>query len=394
MNRIKMAVWGINDAIWWVIRNSINPEKAEVVLFIDSDEKKQGVCYENIPIVAPSKGLFVGLDIDVCLITALSAYENIRKLLLTWGIETERIQPFITDEICKYSLGALDEIDRNFMNEVYFEPLKSDKLVDEYQRNYAIYLSSRYHGNADWVNQGSLISHACGGIVDGRQIAGSNSKEAFDYTVKSKFCLMECDVLCMKNGELILGHNLWRFYEAREIKYTIMTVKDLLKELTKHREIYCLMDVKWEPYDVDTPIIDYDRYRFVIGEIENLLSDITADEKERANLKSRIVMEVYDKETIKMAYQNNFHMFFTQYRNPDWMNYLNIVNLCCQYGIDAVGIDVENVDERLINFCKLKGIKIFAYSTNSIEVYARLRKAGIQGVFTDYLRPTNVKYMC
>lgn len=388
MNRIRIAVWGINDAIWRVIRNSIDPGKAEVVLFIDSNEEKQGICYENIPIMAPSKELFDGKNIDICLIAALSAYENIRKMLLAWGIATEKIQPFITDEICKYSLGTLEEIDKNFIKEVYFEPSKSERLVHKYQKDYAIYLGSQYHRNTDWINKGTLISHACGGIVDGRKVSGSNSKEAFEYTVKSKFCLMECDVLCIKNGDLVLGHNLWRFYEAREIKYTVMMLKDLLKELNEHREIYCLMDVKWEPYDVDMPIIDHDKYRFVIGGIENLLSDVVADEKEREDLKSRIVMEVYDEETIKMAYQNDFQMFFTQYRNPDWMDYLNIVNLCCQYGIGAVG--VGSIDERFIKICQNKGIEIFFYSTNDIELYSELRKQEVAGVFTDYLRPADI----
>ncbi len=390
MSRIKMAVWGINDAIWHVIKNAINPEKAEVILFLDSNEEKQGIYYENIPVMAPSRELLDREDIDVYLITALSAYENIRKTLLMWGREAEKIQPFITDEICKYSLGTLDEVDRSFIKDAYFDSVKSENLVNRYREKYALYLQSQYTGNADWVNHGTLISHGCGGIVDGRKVMCSNSKEAFDYTVKSKFRLMECDVLRMRNGELVLGHDLWRFYEAQEIKYTIMTLEDLLSGLNKHREISCLVDVKWEPYDDDKPVIDYDRYRSVIEGIDKMLSCIVKDEKERANLKSRIVMEAYDEETIKLANKSNYNMFFTQYRNPDWMNYLSVANLCCQYGIGAVGIEANNVDERLIKICRKKGIKVFAYSTDCIEVYSRLRKMGITGVFTNYLRPLDI----
>lgn len=354
MSRIKLAVWGINDAIWHVIKNKIDPGKAEVLLFLDSNKEKQGIYYENIPIMEPSRELLEGEDIDVYLIAALSAYENIRKTLLMWGREAEKIQPLITDEICKYSLGTLDEVDKNFIREVYFDPGKSENLVNIYTEEYALYLQSQYTGNADWVNHGTLISHGCGGIVDGKKIRCSNSKEAFDYTVKSKFRLMECDVLRMRNGELVLGHDLWRFYEAQEMKYTIMTLEDLLRGLNKHGEISCLVDVKWEPYDEDVPVINYDNYRFVIEGIEEMLSSIAKDEKERANLKSRIIMEAYDEETIKLANKSNYYMFFTQYRNPEQMNYLNIVNLCCQYGIGAIGISSDNVDERLIKICQKK----------------------------------------
>lgn len=383
MDKIKLAFWGINDAIWQVIKNSIDPERTEVVLFIDSNEGKRGIYYENIPIIAPVKELLDKESVDVYLIAALSAYESIRRQLIEWGRAAEQIQPFITDDICKYCLGTLDEIERNFIKEAYFEPEKIEKLVDRYREKYSVYRESQYHGDADWVNRGTLISHACGGIVDGRKVMYTNSREAFAYTVKSKFRLMECDVMCMKNGELVLGHDLWRLYEAQEKGYTIMALEDLLRGLYEYEEISCLLDVKWDTYE---------DYKNVINGIEKMISCITNDEKKKADLKSRIVMEVYDEETIKLANQSNFHMFFTQYRNPERMDYLNVANLCCQYGIGAVGVSVitDIVDERLIKVLQKKGIRLFVFSTDSIEEYAKLRKQGVAGVFTNYLRPMEI----
>lgn len=381
MDRTKLAIWGINDIIWNVIKNTIDPETAEVVLFIDSSLEKQGIYFENIPIVAPSMEMLGRENVDVYLITALSAYENIRKTLLSWGEKSEKIQPFITDEICKYNLGALDEVDKGFIKEAYFEPEKREDLVKKYRDNYIQYSQSIYTGNADWINQGTLISHACGGIVEDRKVTYSNSKEAFDYTAKSKFRLMECDVRRTKNNELVLGHDFHRLYEAREKQYTTMSLEELLRGLNKYKALHCLIDVQWDIYD---------DYKAVITGIDRILLFITKDEKERANLRSRIVMEVYDEETIKLANQNNFNMFFTQYRNPNKMDYLSIANLCCKYGIGAVGIGVNNVDERQIRICSKKGIKIFVFSTDSIEEYSRLRKMGIAGIFTNYLRPMDI----
>lgn len=381
MDKIKLAVWGINNAIWNVIKKSIDMGKTEVVLFIDGDEEKQGIYYENIPVIAPLRELLDRVEVDVYLIAALSAYESIRRQLMEWGRAAEQIQPFITNDICKYCLGTLDEIERNFIKEAYFEPEKIEKLVDRYREKYPVYRESQYHGEADWVNLGTLISHACGGIVDGRKVMYSNSKEAFAYTVKSKFRLMECDVMRMKNGELVCGHDLWRLYEAQEKGYTIMALENLLRRLYEYGEISCLLDVKWDTYE---------DYKDVINGIEKMISCMTKEEKERVDLKSRIVMEVYDEETIKLAKQSDFQMAFTQYRNPEWMDYLGIVNLCCQYGIGAVIVELDhnnNVDKRLIDICRKKGIKVFVYPTNCLGEYSRLRKLGVAGVMTDYLRP-------
>lgn len=387
MDRIKLAVWGINNAIWNVIKKSIDMGKTEIVLFIDGDEEKQGIYYENIPVIAPLRELLDRVEVDVYLIAALSAYESIRRQLMEWGRTAEQIQPFITNDICKYCLGTLDEIERNFIKEAYFEPEKIEKLVDRYREKYPVYRKNQYQGDAAWVNRGTLISHACGGIVDGRKVMYTNSKEAFAYTVKSKFRLMECDVMRMKNGQLILGHDFWMFYDTEEKGYTVMSMEDLLKGLHKYSEITCLVDVKWWQ---DTYMDYRDVYKEVMNGIERMISCIAKEEKERADLKSRIVMEVYDEETIKLAKQGDFQMAFTQYRNPEWMDYLGIVNLCCQYGIGAVIVELDhnnNVDKRLIDICRKKGIKVFVYPTNCLGEYSRLRKLGVAGVMTDYLRP-------
>lgn len=377
MKKTRVAVWGITDEIWKVISCEIDFRQVEIVLFIDSDEMKQGICFENIPITAPTIEQFCKYRIDIYLVAALSAYEGIKEKLIHMGVSKERIQPFVTEDISKYCLGMLDDLDMDFLKKAYFEPSKMIELVTHYKEKYAAHLQRKFDktGISDWYDKGTLISHACGGVVDGNKMMYTNSGEAFAYTIRSKFKLMECDVLQLNDGELVLGHTYAELNEMQK-RYTVLTLKDFMAELEKHEEISCLFDVKWDGYD---------DYRYVVNEIENMIETIGKDKESKAALKSQIVMEVYDEETIKLAKEKNFKMFFTLYKTLMVKKYLDIVDLCCRYDIGAIG--VWYCDERLIKMCRNAGIKVFIYSTDSLNEYTQWRKAGISGVFTNYLRP-------
>ena len=46
--------------------------------------------------------------------------------------------------------------------------------------------------------------------------------------------------------------------------------------------------------------------------------------------------------------------------------------------------------KKFLNILTDKNIKIFVFSTDSIEEYSRLRKMGVSGVFTNYLFESNI----
>lgn len=100
-------------------------------------------------------------------------------------------------------------------------------------------------------------------------------------------------------------------------------------------------------------------------------------------------MEVYNEETIEIAYKRGFKMFFTQYRNPDADYHMKIVNLCSEYGINVVGIGVGTLlykdTGKFLNIITSKNIRVFVFSTDILEEVAKLKQMGVHGVFTNYL---------
>lgn len=379
MNKMRIAVFGINDNIFGILKREINPRNAEIVLFFDNDETKQGICYANIPIMAPSMQLFEDYLIDYILVAALSAYETAKEQLVGLGIPKDKIQVFVAENIQMFCVGSISNIDRALIRHIYFEPQKILDIVAGYEEIYTDYSLIPAYGEVDeWFNKSRLISHACGGVVNGRESMYSNSKEAFQYSIAKKFKLMECDLVQMYNGELLLAHDYERLYEAEQGQYSILTAEELLRLLKEHKEISCLVDVKWK---------DYDEYAFLVNEIDRLIERIADNGNEKEMLKKQIVMEAYDEETIKVAKKNNFDIIFTQYRNPERNCFMNTASLCYKYGVKAIAMPVEMclLMSKFIRIITDKNIKIFAFSTDSIEEYSTLRKMNVTGVFTNYL---------
>ncbi|MGH8541341.1 MAG: glycerophosphodiester phosphodiesterase [Stenotrophobium sp.] len=55
-----------------------------------------------------------------------------------------------------------------------------------------------------------------------------------------------------------------------------------------------------------------------------------------------------------------------------------------ELGAATLNIDDEFVDERLLADAHARGLKVFVYTVNQAEEIARMKKLGVDGVFTDY----------
>ncbi|MBD5503039.1 MAG: hypothetical protein HDR09_04595 [Lachnospiraceae bacterium] len=380
MNKIKIAVFGISDVILRAIKSAVDPSRAEMVVFFDNDKIKQEVDYEDIPVLAPSREIISDYSIEYIIVTALSAYEDIRMQLMDLGISKDIIQVFVADELREYCIGSIDDINIDLVKNIYFEPQKRMDIITEYKEIYNQYATAlKYEEEEDaWFNKSHFISHACGGIVNGKRMMYSNSKEAFQYSMEKGFRLIECDIMRMDNNELVLAHDYERFYDAEHDEYTMMAVDELLMLLQKYEMVSCLIDVKWNSHD---------DYAFLVDEINKKIRKLTNSDSEMGLLKKKIIMEVYDEETIKIAKSNEFEMIFTQYRNKKWKCFMDTVNLCHKYDVKVVAMSVEAAlqMEKFVKIITDKGIKIFVYSVDNIDEYSAIRKMNIAGVFTNYL---------
>lgn len=373
-NRLKVVIWGASDGIWNNLQSNINPLAVSIVAFIDKNLDKQGLTFHGLPIISLEKCDFS--EIDYILIAAYSGMQTIKQKLKEVGIPEQKIVPYLSEGLINYYVGDISDMCWEKSLELYFEPEILRKVTKEYielSRNYDQIEGFSSDAN-QWYCDNHLISHACGGYVNGRPLMYTNSREALEYTFESDFQLMECDVVQMPNGEWYLAHRKSDLSRASEENYTPLSLKELVHALSHNTQISCLFDIKWK---------DYDEYESFVDALNHLVVE-SPDE----NLKSRLILEVYDEETIIISNKHGYQMFFTQYRNDQGECLMKTAILCEKYGIRVVGMGIGLVRmvKNRINVLKNKGIVIYVFSTDYVDEYTELREMGVYGVFTNFLR--------
>ena len=108
------------------------------------------------------------------------------------------------------------------------------------------------------------VAHAMGRI-DGH--AYTNSRDAFEASFSAGFRLYEVDLLRLRDGRVIAAHDRtehWlglkkRFRDAtiEDVrgkkwmgKYDLLTADDLIALLTEHRDVYFILDTKWDHAEI------------------------------------------------------------------------------------------------------------------------------------------------
>lgn len=84
---IKYVIWGATTSARYIYRNI--SENAEIVAFVDNDEKKWGGVLDGYEILPPSQLSMIGFD--KIAIVSISAMDIIKKQLLDMGIEESQI---------------------------------------------------------------------------------------------------------------------------------------------------------------------------------------------------------------------------------------------------------------------------------------------------------------
>ena len=384
-SKVKVAIWGITDDIWNSVRNTLNPGKVDIVFFIDNNPRRWGCYYGKSPVYQFNDYVLERLqEIDHVLIAAYSGYHTIRKQLIDHSYPKSKIQLYITDSIGAYELGELQS-DDSLIKKIYFDPERMIQRVEHYyEMSYKYDHISRLPVCPNrWYEQGILISHACGGYVNGKKVMYTNSAEALDYSLKAGFRLIECDVMRDEQGRTILAHSKEDMYNAMYEGCTIQMLEMMLKKIKEYPNVHMLIDVKWDDE------YDYQKY---IEEICGAIKKIADSETEVQQLKHQIVMEAYNEITIRLAQSAGFDIFYTQYRNLNMFDYKDTAILCERYGVDMVGFSCEYIlaNKQLLNIFRRKNIQIFGFSTDSLQEYTQLKQMGVQGIFTNYLSKEEV----
>lgn len=377
MEKIKIVVWGISDGIWTNIKKSLDFEKTSILCFVDNDPLLDGLYLDDIKIVNYGDEAKNYIEEAECIvIAAYSGFQEIKRQLVEEKVQEEKIQLYITEGLKSYYIGVISNISYGLIEKIYLEPLERKNILKQYLHDVKIYEEEKPVNNKykNWSEKCDLISHACGGYVNGRKLSYTNSAEALEYSLMNNFGIIECDIWKKAGDEVICMHDYEKIYNSKEEKYTIQTIDTVIEKMSKYMEKYLLIDIKWD---------EVEEYEYCVKRIENIIGNVGC------NVKSRIVIEAYDEKTINVALRYGFNIFFTLYRNPHIGHYMEIANICTKYGISAVGFGFEYLTKHyknIIPIFKRKNIKVLGYSCNSLDDYREMKRRGLDGIFTDFLR--------
>lgn len=169
MKKYKLLVFG-NGGLWSVIKENIDPKKAEVVAFINSDIKLSGHTFEEKPIIVPKDIKDYEFDF---IVIASGQYDALLQQLLEFKIARDKVIAFKINE-SKAFLDIQEEANQRIRKEANHEKLK---------------LITKYNTDPFYLINMNLI---------GRKRMGENNSDYTDYVRISTLELIANEIAANK----------------------------------------------------------------------------------------------------------------------------------------------------------------------------------------------------
>ena len=252
---------------------------------------------------------------------------------------------------------------------------------------------------ADWQSGNRLIAHAFGEVDNKIE---TNSKEAFINAWENGFRVVEGDFTYTSDGVLVLRHDFEKdgSYARLDIpvsdqlvmdaetymnspiifEQTPLTAADLLQLMAEYPDMYLVTDTK----DTDKKTVQK-QFRDLV--------DI-AKKSGRPEVLDRIIPQLYNKGMIDWIREihpfKNWIFTLYLYNNPD---YMDIADYCVEKGIQTVTLHVDRATKENVSKLKEKGLKVYAHTTNRYLTMKNLIDAGVDGVYTDRIKPYELHWI-
>lgn len=229
-----------------------------------------------------------------------------------------------------------------------------------------------------WYTANKVIRHAGGKIGNS---AYTNSEEAVTKSLERGNKVIEMDFTFTSDNILVCRHD-WKEVSDKSYetfintpiagKYTPLTAEDFLFMVDAEDDIYVVVDAKEK--DVTT----------VYREIVRLCK-----ENEQTDLLKRIIPQIYrpsEYSKIKKIY-NFKNWIFTVYvlKPKKSSDYRKIAKFCKQNKIKVVTIPQSYITTERLHIIKQYGLKCFTHTINSNKKYLKLKKHGVDGIYSDSL---------
>lgn len=242
-----------------------------------------------------------------------------------------------------------------------------------------------HHTDGEWCENTRLIYHACGGI-DGLDY--TNSKEALENLLEQGQYFVEVDFMYTSDGTLVCMHN-WKDqcnledalslqeFRSKKIygKYTTMTAADLVQYMEDYPDLHIIIDTKEEDQVA------------VVKTLVNL-------SESRKNVTERFIIQLYEpgvKNKIQQIYPfDDCNFLFTTYK----FGYCfpnKIMKICYDENITVVTAPYGVWDEEIRQLFISKGFVLYEHTVNRPDFANDSLSKGVQGLYTDFLEPDDLK---
>lgn len=247
---------------------------------------------------------------------------------------------------------------------------------------------SQIRKSSSWT-ENILIAHA-GGAIEGKVY--TNSLEAFEESYKNGHRLFEMDLSFTSDNKLIARHG-WNDLYGQEFsnnelptyeefmaslyygKYTPIDFGAILDLMRKYEDIHLILDGKVSSVE-DTKLL--------YGEVEKEL------EKADQSMAKRLIPQMFYEKDIEVLHNLGFQDVIYVVGREEYSP-VSIARFCMEHDIRAVSLSGSRTTEEFVQELTNHQIYVYMYTYNDIEKMKPYLQMGVNGFFTDLVRPSDLK---
>ena len=167
MKKLKLVLFGVSDEIIQKAMKMINFSNCEIVAFCDNDTNKQGLTFNNLPVLPVQK--LKNIEYDFIIVTAWFSYQVIRNNLINFGVSKDKIMPLLSVRTVMLLVEPIEVIPEKILEKVFVDSPKAinNKIneLNEVTRQYLEVVPFKLTEQMTDFKNYPLIAHAGGGII-------------------------------------------------------------------------------------------------------------------------------------------------------------------------------------------------------------------------------------
>ncbi len=247
----------------------------------------------------------------------------------------------------------------------------------------------------DWTEY-SLIAHGMGGMEGETTL--TNSRDAFVANYEKGFRVFEADLRLSSDGHLVALHDwtaflygarghgepdpkdrkpiAWSAFKSLKVgkKYQTLDISDILRLLERYPDAYIVTDTK-------------DRTPDLVRQQFALVADALASSL-LPGVGERIVPQIYNPEmyeVLQALYPFSSYIYTLYGSSVTEAEVIRFVKKTPK--IKAVTMPESRVSAAFVAKLSKLGVRTYTHTVNDPSEYEKYRKLGIDGVYTDFLKP-------